>query len=211
MHWEYGGEPTAQANEVTNGASPYCQEGSCGLQILAKWWLRARLQELHCVSNGISALAMELQQSSTELSMWFTIQWNVYKVTCKFCGLSRQVVFHGRENKYDFVKTLLGKWWNLCVFSKIFPVSLYRFHRTVVNWYSMFASSNLALVWLTVCYCSLTHWGLVMHICQWAGSFFFFFLNLKCIFQPNNRCNILIHSSIWCSLAHWSLNKMGIL
>ena len=28
------------------------------------------------------------------------------------------MVFHDRENKHDFVKTVPGKWWNLCVFSK---------------------------------------------------------------------------------------------
>ena len=56
------------------------------------------------------------------------LQWNLYKATIEFCGLSRQVVFHGRENKHDLVKTVPGKWWNLCVLSKTFPVVLYRFH-----------------------------------------------------------------------------------
>ena len=56
------------------------------------------------------------------------LQWNLYKVTTTFCGLSRQVVFHSRENKHDLVKTVPGKWQNVCVFSKTFPVSLYRFH-----------------------------------------------------------------------------------
>ena len=56
------------------------------------------------------------------------VQLNLYKATTKFCGLSRQVVFHDRENKHDFVKTVPGKWCNLCVFSKISLVSLYRFH-----------------------------------------------------------------------------------
>ena len=46
------------------------------------------------------------------------IQWNLYKATTKFCGLLRQVSFHDRENKHDFVKIVPGKWWNLCVFSK---------------------------------------------------------------------------------------------
>ena len=32
------------------------------------------------------------------------IQWHLYKATTKFCGLSRQVVFHDRENEHDFVK-----------------------------------------------------------------------------------------------------------
>ena len=54
------------------------------------------------------------------------IQWNLYKATIKFCGLSKQVVFHDREDKLDFVKTMTGKWWNLCVFIK--TSSLYRFH-----------------------------------------------------------------------------------
>ena len=56
------------------------------------------------------------------------LQWNLYKATTEFRGLSRQVVSHGRENKHDFVKTVSGKLWNLCVFSKTYPVSLYRFH-----------------------------------------------------------------------------------
>ena len=60
------------------------------------------------------------------------IQWNLYKATTKFCGLSRQVLFHDSENKYDFVKSVPGKRWNLCVFSKTFEVSLYRFH--CISW-----------------------------------------------------------------------------
>ena len=56
------------------------------------------------------------------------IHWNLYEATTTFCGLSRQVVFHDRENKHDFVKTVPGKLWNLCVFSRTFLVSLYRFH-----------------------------------------------------------------------------------
>ena len=59
---------------------------------------------------------------------YHVIQWNLYKATNKFCGLSRQVVFRHRENKHDFVETMPSKWWNLCVFSRTFPVSLYRFH-----------------------------------------------------------------------------------
>ena len=37
------------------------------------------------------------------------LQWNLYKATTRFHGLSRQVVFHDRENKHDFVKTVPGK------------------------------------------------------------------------------------------------------
>ena len=55
------------------------------------------------------------------------MQWNLYKATTKFCGLSRQVVFYDRENKHDFVKTVPCKCSNLCVFSKTSPVLLYRF------------------------------------------------------------------------------------
>ena len=32
--------------------------------------------------------------------------WNLYNVTSEFCGLLRQVLFHDRENKYGFVKTV---------------------------------------------------------------------------------------------------------
>ena len=56
------------------------------------------------------------------------VQWDLYKATTKFCGLSRQVVSHDRENKHDFVKTAPDKCWNLCDFSKTSPVLLYRFH-----------------------------------------------------------------------------------
>ena len=45
-----------------------------------------------------------------------------YSETCikwplNFCGLSKQVVSHDRENKHDFVKTVPDKCWNLCVFN----------------------------------------------------------------------------------------------
>ena len=58
------------------------------------------------------------------------VQWNLYKATAEFCGLSRQVVFLGREDKHDFIKTVPDKWQNLCVFSKTSMVSLYRLHCT---------------------------------------------------------------------------------
>ena len=41
------------------------------------------------------------------------------------------MVSHDRENKHDFVKTVPDKCWNLYVFSKTSPVSLYRFHCNV--------------------------------------------------------------------------------
>ena len=34
---------------------------------------------------------------------------NLYNATTKFCGLSEQVVFHDRENKYNYVKTVQDK------------------------------------------------------------------------------------------------------
>ena len=33
----------------------------------------------------------------------------------------RQVVFHGSENKHGFLRTVWGKWWNVCVFLQDFP------------------------------------------------------------------------------------------
>ena len=75
------------------------------------------------------------------------MQWNLYKATTKFCSLSRQVVFHDKENKHDFVKTVPGKLCILCVFSKTSLVSLYRFHCICMPY------------WI-----SLTHWGRMMHI-----------------------------------------------
>ena len=56
------------------------------------------------------------------------IQWNPYKATPKFYGLSRQVVFHDTENKHNFMKTVLDKLQNICVFIKTSLVSLYRFY-----------------------------------------------------------------------------------
>ena len=46
------------------------------------------------------------------------LQWNLYKATNKLCGLSRQVVSDNMENKHDILKTVPGKWQNLCAFSK---------------------------------------------------------------------------------------------
>ena len=63
-----------------------------------------------------------LQSCKTALSHRNSLlQWNLYKATTKFCGLSRQVAFHIRENKHDFVKTVPGKWWNWCVFNVTSP------------------------------------------------------------------------------------------
>ena len=53
------------------------------------------------------------------------VQWNLYKTATRFYGLSRQVVFHDRENKHDFVWTVPDKLQNLCVL-----VRLPRFHYT---------------------------------------------------------------------------------
>ena len=47
--------------------------------------------------------------------IWNKTQRKLYKATTKFCGLSRQVVFHATDNKHDFVKTVPGKWQNSCV------------------------------------------------------------------------------------------------
>ena len=49
----------------------------------------------------------------------------LYQATTKFCGPSRQVVFHDRENKHDFVKNMPCKRWNLCVCTKTSLVSFY--------------------------------------------------------------------------------------
>ena len=54
------------------------------------------------------------------------IQWCLLKAFTKCCGLSRQMVFHDRQNKHDFVKKLLSKWWNMCGFpGLIIQVPLY--------------------------------------------------------------------------------------
>ena len=49
-------------------------------------------------------------------ALYSVIQLNLCKVTTEYWCLSRQVVFHNRENKHDFVKTVPGKSSNLCVF-----------------------------------------------------------------------------------------------
>ena len=33
-------------------------------------------------------------------------QWNLYKETTKFSDLSRQLLFHNRDNKHDYVNTI---------------------------------------------------------------------------------------------------------
>ena len=65
----------------------------------------------------------------------YALQWNLYKATTKFCGLSRQVVSHDRENKHDFVMAMPDKWWNLCVFSETWLVFSYRFHCIILIFY----------------------------------------------------------------------------
>ena len=124
------------------------------------------------------------QQTGLEKFPWFfndipwinsQIQWNLYKVTTKFCGLSRQVVFHDRENKHDFVKTAPGKWWNLCVFSKTSPVSLYRFH----------------------CTCSsLTHWGRDKNGHHFPDDIFkCIFLSEKYEFRLRFHCSLYLRAN----------------
>ena len=49
-----------------------------------------------------------------------------YKTTAGLYDLSRQVVFHYRENKHDFVKTMPVKCQTLCFFIKTSLVSLDR-------------------------------------------------------------------------------------
>ena len=80
------------------------------------------------------------------------IQWNLYKATTQFCGFSRQVVSHDRENKHDFLQTLSGKWWNLCDFDKNFPR-----HIIQVPLYHNFDSKreNLMMSYLFCCQWSL--------------------------------------------------------
>ena len=51
------------------------------------------------------------------------LQQNLCKATTECIGLSRQVVFHHRGDRHDFVKTSPGKIWTLCAFIQIVPVS----------------------------------------------------------------------------------------
>ena len=53
-------------------------------------------------------------------------QWHLNKGVTRFCGLSSQVVFHDRENKHDFLKTVLVELHQSVHFSKISKVSLHR-------------------------------------------------------------------------------------
>ena len=50
------------------------------------------------------------------------VPWNLYKATTKFFSLSKLAVFHGREDKHDFVKTVPGKLKNACCFIKTSPI-----------------------------------------------------------------------------------------
>ena len=68
--------------------------------------------------NSFPHFTISLLHMNTKWALKNIIQWKLYKMTTKFCDLSKQMVLHGRENKHDFVKTVPGKWWNLCVFSK---------------------------------------------------------------------------------------------
>ena len=86
--------------------------------------------------NSVPHFTISLLHMNTKWALQNIIQWKLHKTTTKFCDLSKQVVFHGREKKHDFVKTVPGKWWNLCVFSKTFPVSLYKFHCSKSSQYS---------------------------------------------------------------------------
>ena len=43
------------------------------------------------------------------------------------------MVLHDRENNYDFVKTVPGKWWNSCVYCKTSQVSFFRFNCNVTS------------------------------------------------------------------------------
>ena len=89
-------------------------------------------------------------------------------------------------NKHDFVKTVSGKWWNLCVFSKTFTVSLYRFNvfeipSTIVL---RICSGAGVLIWYDcmVCCCGFCYWVPAMNypldiykmciISDWIQNFF---------------------------------------
>ena len=91
----------------------------------------SKTKETHTIqsySNNIQCALQKYAYGFAVLCFVVVIQWNLYKMTTKFCGLSRQVVPHGKENKHDFVKNVPDKWWNSCVLSKTCTVSLYRFH-----------------------------------------------------------------------------------
>ena len=57
--------------------------------------------------------------SRLDESVTKTLQWNRYKATNDVCSLSRQVVFHDRELKRNFVKTGPGKWSNSYVLLRL--------------------------------------------------------------------------------------------
>ena len=54
------------------------------------------------------------------------IQWNLYKATTKFSGLSIEVVSHDRKKKHDFVKTANDEIY-------AFLIRLSRYHYTGIH------------------------------------------------------------------------------
>ena len=66
-----------------------------------------------------------------------SIQKTPYKATSKLRGLSSQVIFHHRENKHGFVRTIQGKWQNLYVLVRSRRSYCTSFNITVMNWHNI--------------------------------------------------------------------------
>ena len=85
-----------------------------------------------CAPSNHLLIADNMKPLTVEICWRVTPRIYIRSKTCIKRSLNFVVfqdgVFHDREDKHDFVKTVPGKWWNLCVFGKTFPVSLYRFY-----------------------------------------------------------------------------------
>ena len=85
--------------------------GTVGSSVTLNNWLMIHISDLWIILRwNINILTINGYDTSyivhtASLYNRLNIQWNLYKATTKFCGLSRQVVSHDRENKNDFVKT----------------------------------------------------------------------------------------------------------
>ena len=99
--------------------------------------------------------------------------------------VSRQVVFHNRENKHDFVKTVTGKLQNLYV-SQTFPDALSRFHCIVIDVFK-FQVSKIA------CTPQGTEWTWITTDRFWADCRFYWRNHVSDIASDGRWCVVKVH------------------
>ena len=131
-----------------------------------------------------------MRQSHDHLifKMGIPIQWSLYKATTRFCGLSRQVVFHNKENKHDFYRYCAR--WITKSMCKTSPVSLYRFHCTWKD--SLYIERRLHSYWPAIFTCyprGLLYWH------AWGSL-------MICKSPPFSVCDIVHIFSTGCKFSH---------